>query len=352
MPIIDCKSYDVFVNENWDHLQETIQKKAYSKIGVLVDENTKKHCLPKFLQRIASLELITIEIESGEKNKNLDTCQLIWNTLLDNGFDRHSLLINLGGGVIGDMGGFCACTFMRGMDFIQVPTTLLSQVDASVGGKLGIDFQDYKNLIGVIQDPIAVWIDDDFLKTLPLRQIRSGYAEIIKHALIQDREMWDEIKQIKDLSAIEWGPIIDRSVRIKRDVVTKDKYEGGLRKILNFGHTLGHAIESQNLHQEDFLLHGEAVGIGMITEAFISKEMLSLSDKDYIDIKNYILDIYPHYKDHLDQQQSILEKLLKDKKNRRGMVNFSLLEALGQCTFDIVPDESTIINSLEDYKTL
>jgi 3-dehydroquinate synthase len=352
MPIIDCKNYDVYVNENWDQLQLIINKKEYTKIGILIDENTKEHCLPKFAGHIEASDFTIIEIKSGEKNKNLDTCQFIWNTLLDNGFDRHSLLINLGGGVIGDMGGFCACTFMRGMDFLQVPTTLLSQVDASVGGKLGIDFQDYKNLIGVIQDPIAVWIDDDFLKTLPARQVRSGYAEIIKHALIQDREMWTEIKQIKNLSEIEWGPIIDRSVRIKRDVVTKDKYEGGLRKILNFGHTLGHAIESENLHSEDFLLHGEAIGIGMITEAFISKEMLSLSTEDYIDIKNYILEIYPHYEDHLDHQQNILEKLLKDKKNRRGMVNFSLLEELGHCTYDIVPEESTIIKSLEDYKTL
>ncbi|MCL4110246.1 UNVERIFIED_CONTAM: hypothetical protein GTU68_030630 [Idotea baltica] len=272
--------------------------------------------------------------------------------MLNNGFDRHSLLINLGGGVIGDMGGFCACTFMRGMDFIQVPTTLLSQVDASVGGKLGIDFQDYKNLIGVIQNPIMVWIDDQFLETLDPRQTRSGYAEIIKHALIQDADMWEEIKAINDLKGIDWGPIIERSVKIKRDVVVQDQYEGGLRKILNFGHTLGHAIESENLHQENFLLHGEAIGIGMITEAYISMVMLELSKEEYIDIKKYILSIYPHYPNHLVNEKNILEKLLKDKKNRRGLVNFSLLKKLGTCTFDVQPDESTIIKSLEDYKRL
>lgn len=352
MPIIDCKNYDVYVNENWDQLQEVINRKRYSMIGVLVDENIKADCHPKFIKHIDSTDHVLIEIKSGEKNKNLESCQFIWNALLTHGFDRHSLLINLGGGVIGDMGGFCASTFMRGIDFIQVPTTLLSQVDASVGGKLGIDFQDYKNLIGLIKDPIAVWIDDEFLQTLPARQLRSGYAEIIKHALIQDRQMWEEIMLIKDLSTIDWGPIINRSVQIKRDVVTRDKYEGGLRKILNFGHTLGHAIESENLHQEDFLLHGEAIAIGMITEAFISKEMLSLSDEDYLDIKTYILEIYPHYASHLRNTENILDKILKDKKNRRGVVNFSLLNDLGDCTFDIVPEESTIIKSLEDYKTL
>lgn len=352
MAIIDCESYSVFVNEDYGQFQQIIDRKTYSKIGVLVDENTEEHCLPILASKISIADFIVIKIKSGELQKNLETCQFIWNTMLENGFDRHSLLINLGGGVIGDMGGFCACTFMRGMDFIQVPTTLLSQVDASVGGKLGIDFQDYKNLIGVIQDPVTVWVDDAFLKTLEQRQVRSGYAEIIKHALIRDAEMWEEIKKIKSLENIDWGPIIEHSVKIKRDVVSKDKYEGGLRKILNFGHTLGHAIESENLHQSDFLLHGEAIGIGMIAEAYISKEMLELSEDDYIDIKKYILSIYPHYKEHLNTEKKILAKLLKDKKNRRGMVNFSLLQKLGACTFDIVPDESTIIKSLEDYKML
>lgn len=352
MAVVDCQSYKVYVNESWSILREMIQDRNYSKIGIVVDENTRELCLPILKTELEDLEFDIIEIASGERNKNLDSCQLIWSALLRLGFDRHSLLINLGGGVIGDMGGFCACTFMRGMDFIQVPTTLLSQVDASVGGKLGIDYNDYKNLIGVIEDPLTVWIDDRFLKTLSIRQIRSGYAEIIKHALISDAQMWEELQEISHLQDIEWGPIIERSVKIKRDIVTEDKYEGGLRKILNFGHTLGHAIESENLNEKDFLLHGEAIGIGMITEAYLSKELLDLSEKDYLDIKNYILKIYPHFPDHLRHQDNILSKLLKDKKNRRGMVQFSLLKKLGQCVYDIVPDQSTIIKSLEDYKQL
>jgi len=350
MAVIDCNSYKVYVNEAWGKLQTIIDENSYSKIGVLVDENTQNFCLPIFKEKLNTDQYIVILIQSGEQEKNIETCKVIWSELLEHGFDRHSLLINLGGGVIGDMGGFCACTFMRGMDFIQIPTTLLSQVDASVGGKLGIDFRDYKNLIGVIKDPVTVWIDDDFLKTLAQRQIRSGYAEIIKHALIKDAEMWEEIKVIDNLDGIDWAPIIERSVSIKRDVVTEDQFEGGIRKILNFGHTLGHAIESENLYHDDPLLHGEAIGIGMILEAYISKEMLDLREEDYIDIKNYILRIYPHYRERLNNEENILEKLLKDKKNRRGMVNFSLLKQLGDCAFDVVPDQSTIIKSLEDYK--
>ncbi len=352
MPVIDCNSYNVFINESWTQLREIIEEKSYSRIGILVDENTKLHCLPKFLAEFHDLTPEIIEIKSGEQEKNLESCKHIWNVMLEAGFDRHSLMINLGGGVIGDMGGFCASTFMRGMDFIQIPTTLLSQVDASVGGKLGVDFQDYKNLIGIIKDPIAVWIDDSFLGTLEARQIRSGYAEIIKHALISDAEMWEEIKGISDLTKISWGPVIERSVKIKRDVVEQDKYEGSLRKILNFGHTLGHAIESENLHQADFLLHGEAIGIGMITEAYISMKMLGLSQVDYMEIKKYILSIYPHYPNHLANEENIVAKMLKDKKNRRGMLNFSLLKQIGECTFDVVPEESTISNSLADYKEL
>ena len=352
MPTINCDQYKVYINEDWSDLNEVIKRKSYSKIAVLVDENTQEHCLDILINNLPGIEFHIITINSGEINKNLDTCQSIWSEMLNNGFDRHSLLINLGGGVIGDMGGFCACTFMRGMDFIQIPTTLLSQVDASVGGKLGIDFQDYKNLIGVIQDPQAVWINTTFLTTLEKRQIKSGYAEIIKHALIQDAKMWDEIKLITNLENLNWAEIIHRSVKIKRDVVTEDKYEGGLRKILNFGHTLGHAIESENLHQDDFLLHGEAIGIGMVTEAYLSIELCGLKKEAYEEIKDYILTIYPHYKTHLNNQSEILSKLTKDKKNRRGMLNFSLLKEIGDAVFDIVPSESSIKEALADYRSL
>ena len=352
MAVVNCETYNVSINEKWSELTKLINQKDYSRIGVLVDENTATSCLPNFIENLEIVDLRVIQIKSGEINKNLDTCQHIWNEMLSNGFDRHSLLINLGGGVIGDMGGFCACTFMRGMDFIQVPTTLLSQVDASVGGKLGIDFNDYKNLIGVISDPIAVWIDDSFLETLEPRQIRSGYAEIIKHAIIQDADMWQEVKAIQNLDGIDWADIINRSIRIKRDVVVQDKYEGGLRKILNFGHTLGHAIESENLHSEDFLLHGEAIGIGMIMEAYISTKMCSLDKTQYQEIKSYILSIYPHYRSQVQEREKIAGKLIKDKKNRRGRLNFSLISQIGTSVWDIVPNEELIMEALSEYSNI
>ncbi len=349
MPIINCDPYQVYINEDWNSFRNLLSRKDYSKIGVLVDENTALYCLPILQKYIHEFNFQIIEIKSGEHFKNLETCKEIWSHMLENGFDRHSLLINLGGGVIGDMGGFCARTFMRGMDFIQVPTTLLSQVDASVGGKLGIDFKDFKNLIGVIDDPKAVWIDDQFLKTLPARQLRSGFAEIIKHALIQNSQMWDELKQIENLENIEWSDIIYRSVQIKKEVVVQDKYEGGLRKILNFGHTLGHAIESENLNSEDYLLHGEAISIGMITESYISMKMTGLSKGEYQEIKKYILKIYPHFQNALDNEESILEKLIKDKKNKQGLLNFSLINKIGESVFDIVPEKSFIKEALLDY---
>lgn len=352
MPVVSCEDYSVFINESYDHLKSLLSNKRYSKYGILVDENTSAFCLPILEKELSEFDLKVITINSGEKNKNIETCQNIWSAMLEYGFDRHSILINLGGGVIGDMGGFCASTFMRGMDFIQVPTTLLSQVDASVGGKLGIDFQDYKNIIGLILDPAAVWIDTRFLKTLDPREVRSGFAEIIKHALIRDADKWEEIKKISDLQNVDWESIIHHSVKIKRDVVVEDKYEGGLRKILNFGHTLGHAIESENLHQEDYLLHGEAISIGMITEAYLSMKVSSLSESDYEEIVKYILTIYPHYKNHLKNAERILEKMIKDKKNRQGKLNFSLLTRIGDCTFDVSPDSDLLEAALSTYQNL
>ncbi len=349
MSIVKCDQYNVYINEDWTVLSSILDKKDYSRIGILVDENTEQYCLPVFLEHTSLSDPVIFRIKSGEQSKNLQSCEKIWSEMLRAGFDRHSLVINLGGGVIGDMGGFCACTFMRGMDFIQVPTTLLSQVDASVGGKLGVDFQDYKNLIGVISDPIAVWIDVDFLTTLEAKQIRSGYAEIIKHALISNAEMWDEIKEIKSLDGLDWKDIVHRSVLIKRDVVVQDKYEGGLRKILNYGHTLGHAIESQVLHREDYLLHGEAIGIGMIMEAHLSTQLSGLSEAAFEEIKDYILQIYPHYASHVSEIDSIVDKLIKDKKNRQGRLNFSLLNEIGSCGFDIVPSDELIRAAIQDY---
>ena len=248
MKKIECNTYDIFIND-WSAINQYITTGNFSSIFVIVDDNTLKYCLPLFEEKVnASFRVICIQ--DGEQHKNIDTCMFIWNKMIELGADRHSLCINLGGGVIGDMGGFVACTFMRGMPFTQVPTTLLSQVDASVGGKLGIDYNDYKNLIGIIQNPGAVFMYTDFLKTLPYRQLLSGFAEIIKHGLIRDKQAFERLTKVESLSNIDWEELIHESVLIKQKVTEEDPYERGLRKILNFGHTLGHAIESNALSND------------------------------------------------------------------------------------------------------
>ncbi|MCD8540568.1 MAG: 3-dehydroquinate synthase, partial [Leadbetterella sp.] len=254
-------------------LPQYLEGKDYSALVVIADRNTRKDCYPRIKEVLPRHLLITVQ--DGEEYKNLDTCINIWNKLTEAEFDRHALVINLGGGVIGDMGGFCAATYKRGIDFIQVPTTLLAQVDASVGGKLGIDFQGFKNHIGVFTQPRAVLIDTGFLTTLPERELRSGYAEVIKHCLIRDRKMWDKIRK-SELGDIPMKELVSHSVETKKAIVTEDPTEKGLRKILNFGHTVGHAVETFHLTRER-LLHGEAIAIGMICEAYIaySKGMLT-----------------------------------------------------------------------------
>src|SRR6187402_1944444 len=205
-----------------------LQKKNYSQVAVLTDENCRRHCYPLLEQTLPPHRLI--EVKSGEEQKNLDTCSYIWQEMTEQALDRHAVLLVLGGGVLGDMGGFCASTYKRGIDFILVPTTLLAQVDASIGGKLGIDFNHFKNHIGVFNQPALTILHSDFLKTLPAAELRSGFAEVIKHTLISDKTMWDEISA-KSLTHQDWDKILKHSVEFKADVTQKDPTETGLRKI-------------------------------------------------------------------------------------------------------------------------
>lgn len=322
---------------------------VYSQIAVLVDENTKKYCYP-FLQPLLKAHTL-IEVRSGEENKNLETCTQIWKQLTDSQFDRKSLLINLGGGVIGDMGGFCAATYKRGIDFIQVPTTLLSQVDASVGGKLGIDFGIFKNHIGVFQEPQKVCIDATFLQTLPYRELRSGFAEVIKHCLIADGQAW-KMLITKDLASQNWQEIITHSVAIKNKVVEADPREKGLRKILNFGHTIGHAVESFFLYTENRLLHGEAIVIGMICEAWLAVEKGFIQKAELLDIQDYILRIYDKINLKESDFEAIISNTSQDKKNEQGIILCSLLAAIGNANYDIPVNKAEISASLHYYAKL
>lgn len=313
-------------------IKDFLRKISCSRIAVLCDENTARHCLPLIKEACGDFTLI--RIKSGEENKNLGTCEHIWNEMTNARLDRKALLINLGGGVIGDMGGFCAATYKRGIDFIQIPTTLLSQVDASVGGKLGIDFHSFKNHIGVFKDPAAVIIDTVFLKTLNKAELVSGYAEVIKHCLIADAAMWQKIKNHKP-EELDMNELVAHSVAIKSKITEEDPYEKGLRKILNFGHTIGHAVESFFLEiPGKKMLHGEAIAIGMICESYISMKRGFISEKENEEIKSYILSVYGK-KEISDQDiEKIIPLTLQDKKNEQNEIQCTLLEQPGKANFN------------------
>jgi 3-dehydroquinate synthase len=320
----------------------------YSHIAILVDEFTNKYCLP-IIQDLLPSNFTKILIKSGEHHKNLATCEQVWDRMTKANMDRHSLLVNLGGGVIGDLGGFCASTYKRGIDFIQIPTTLLAQVDASVGGKLGIDFHGLKNHIGVFQLPKAVLIDPKFIDTLSIQQKKSGFAEIIKHCLIRDEKEWNVIRQ-QSFEELDLSKLIAHSVAIKEAVVLEDPKEAGLRKILNFGHTLGHAIETYLLDKgKRKILHGEAIAIGMIVEAFISHQRDLISLQELEEIESYLFENYGRVKLHPEEISKIIALTAQDKKNKGKEIRFSLLTGIGDCGYDIPVSASEMKKAIQYY---
>ncbi len=319
-----------------------------SAIAVLADNHTYRHCYPLVKPLLPKHSVI--RIRAGEEQKHLGTCQTIWDALTRANFDRHALVLNLGGGVIGDMGGFCAATYKRGIAFAQVPTTLLSQVDASVGGKLGIDFQGLKNHIGVFQLPNTVLIDATFLDTLPYSELRSGFAEIIKHCLIADAEMWNKIRRL-ELSEQNWTELVAHSVEVKGQIVAQDPTEKGLRKILNFGHTLGHAIETHFLsNARRRLLHGEAVAAGMVAEAYIACQKGMVEQTLLEQIEEYVFAVYGRTRLTDADIDPILALTLQDKKNKGGQVRMALLDGPGSCAFDVPVSKPEMRHGLFYYR--
>src|SRR5690606_1399794 len=250
-----------------------------------------------------------------------------------------------------DMGGFCASTYKRGIRFINIPTSLLSQVDASVGGKLGIDFNGFKNHIGVFNIPEAVIISTTFLATLPLPELRSGYAEVIKHGLIRNANQFESLK-MQGWESQNWKDIIEKSVSIKREVVEKDPKEEGLRKILNFGHTIGHAVESCYLDTDRHLLHGEAIAVGMITEAYLSKKLLGFPASDLQTITDFLLTVFEKVSIPVEDFENITAFCFQDKKNEGKIINCSLLRRIGDCDYNIPVSSEDIIESLDFYKEI
>lgn len=349
---VSCQEYEVWVgNDALVELIEFIKAKEYAQYLVLVDHNTDQHCYPAFAQCCAGIELSKLLIPAGEEHKNLDTCRHIWDSLIQFGADRHSVLINLGGGVIGDMGGFCASTFMRGMDFVQIPTTLLSQVDASVGGKLGIDYHAYKNLVGIYNNPVIIASIPKFLESLPFPELRSGYAEIIKHALISDANLYEYLEASDVIGEHDWEALVHKNVELKKAVVEDDPTEKGLRKILNFGHTIGHAVETAFLNAKTPILHGEAIAIGMIAETFLSQKVTGLEKNSMYRIIQFLLRHYDDLPLELPDTDTVLSLMAKDKKNIGGKIMFSLLDRIGSCQYNVEVPQSLIIESLKYYET-
>ncbi|MGI4022134.1 MAG: 3-dehydroquinate synthase [Janthinobacterium lividum] len=348
METIQSISYPVIFNNDFAALNQFLQEKNYSKIFFLVDENSEKYCLPLLIENLEITDYDLIEVTSGEENKNIDFCIGIWRMLIDFGADRNSLLINVGGGVITDMGGFAASTFKRGIDFVQVPTTLLSQVDASVGGKTGIDMDHLKNIIGTFAQPKAVFINTNFLKTLPQRQLVSGFAEMLKHGLIADRNYFYLLKEASPENIVP--ALIRHSVELKNNVVLQDPEEKGLRKILNFGHTVGHAVESFSLQEgQSPLSHGEAIAIGMICEAYLSTQKTGLSAAELEEIVTTFNQFYEKYTIKEASVPALIELMKSDKKNTSGQINCSLLTQIGQCTIDNFCNEDELCESLFFY---
>ncbi|WP_423147060.1 3-dehydroquinate synthase [Rubrolithibacter danxiaensis] len=352
MQPIASNGYSVFFDNSLQEVKNFIDNSNYSKIFFLTDRNTGEHCLPLIHKHLPDLmNYDIIEVDPGEENKNIDFCIGVWNMLLDFGADRNSLLINLGGGVVTDMGGFAASTFKRGIDFVQIPTTLLSQVDASVGGKTGIDLGTVKNIIGTFTQPKAVFVSTEFLNTLDNRQLISGFAEVIKHGLIFDKDYFNRLKDVNPATITMVD--IYHSVMIKNQVVTVDPHEKGLRKILNFGHTIGHAIESYSLSNDaDPLLHGEAIAVGMICESYLSYKINNLHIDELNLIVQAIRSIFPDYSFEKSIYPHVLAFMQNDKKNSNGKIGFALLNTIGKCDYNIYPAEEYITDSLNFYYNL
>lgn len=318
-----------------------------SKKVIITDENVFELWGSWLLTNFEALaQADVIVLPAGEENKTLEECAQVWGALTDYEIGRKDLIINFGGGVITDMGGFVAATFKRGMDFINIPTTLLSQVDASIGGKTGIDFGSFKNQIGVFADPRAVYIDDQFLSTLAENEKISGYAEMLKHGLISDRNLWDTFKTLDPTSEDLLSSIMS-AVEVKKGIVELDFEEGGERKKLNLGHTIGHALESNFLENGNHQPHGFCVAWGIVAEAKISVEMGMLSSADFDEIKSVVGSKFPKLNISLNEKEKLVKLMSNDKKNSGNSINFSLLSEIGECRIDQFPDQELIEKGLD-----
>lgn len=343
----------VFFNNNgYQEFNHFLKRENFTKIFVLVDTNTHNNCLSSFLQRLETeIPIEILEIEEGEEHKTLETCSGLWDAMSELGGDRKSLLVNLGGGVVTDLGGFVAAAFKRGISCVHFPTTLLAMVDAAVGGKNGVNLGSLKNQVGIIRNPEIIVADTSFLATLPAAEMRSGLAEMYKHGLIADEDYWNRLIALRELNLNDLDGLIKESIIIKEKVVQQDPLEKGLRKSLNFGHTLGHAIESYFLEQPDKtkLLHGEAVAAGMVMAAYLSAELEDFPKKKRDEVRSVVHSMYGKIDLREEDKEKIIHLLKFDKKNEGGKINFVLLREIGEPVIDRQVPNSLIFEAFRYY---
>ncbi|MEZ5058483.1 MAG: 3-dehydroquinate synthase [Saprospiraceae bacterium] len=343
---IQLADYTIYIGDFQKSLLTWLEEKNYTQLFFFVDREVYRHWTSELDDLVAQTGGALINFPAGESQKNLRTCEDLWAALMNKNCDRSALIFNIGGGMTGDLGGFVASTYKRGVDFVQVPTTSLAMVDASLGGKLGINFNHIKNSIGVFKNPKAVFIDSRFLESLPERELKAGMAEVIKHALIFDAKLWEDlIPVLKGEEKPDWDDLIFRGVNIKKHFVENDPLEKGIRKALNFGHTIGHGLETYFLQSQHPLLHGEAVAMGMVGEAYISFKKGNIKEQDLSKISQLLQEYFLLQKQsHFDPVQ-IFPYMEKDKKNRGTEINFSLLNGIGNFRIDQKAETEDIFES-------
>ena len=336
----------IFTTDAGMVLAELLDGTQHEDIFIVADKHTVLFC-DRLFEKVDWLPSHVTVLDCGEENKSVESVSRIWMMLSKQGARRSSILVCVGGGVVTDLGGFAASTFKRGMRCINVPTTLLAQVDASLGGKTGFNFNGLKNEIGTFSIPEKVIIDTRFLNHLPVRERMSGFAEMIKHGLLSNREYLIRLLNLEHQETTQeyMLELIRRSVTIKNEIVTRDPREQGLGKVLNFGHTIGHAIESLSIMQGSPLLHGEAVALGLVAELYLSVKEKGFPEEIYREVRNFVKQHYPPYPlmNHVD---TLYELMLHDKKNERWGVNFTLLSGIGEFSLDNYCSKDLVVEAL------
>lgn len=344
----------IFTNEVNTALEKVLSEMDFNKLFVLTDVNTEHFVAPKFSESLSKYNATHITIKAGDMNKNINSLTQVWKQLGENNGTRRSVLINLGGGMVTDLGGFAASTFKRGIRFVNIPTTLLSAVDAAVGGKTGINFNNLKNEIGVFNEADSVIISTLPLDTLPIEEVKSGFAEMLKHGLLSSKEVFDKLLayNFDKYDGSKLLDLLEESVNVKREIVCQDPHEKGLRRALNLGHTVGHAFESLAMKHKEPIPHGYAVAWGMIVELVLSHMALDFNSEILNRYAKFIYENYGAFDITCDDYPELVNLMRHDKKSNSGEMNFSLLSDIGNVNINCIANEEDVKTALDIYRDL